>query len=88
MAACDKAFEECAQSLLVPLARALELVKAGKTTSGRALAVELIGFAQLARLAEQLKFGVADTAEAGRQADVSATGAHIMPSTSQCSAQS
>jgi hypothetical protein len=47
---------ECKEVLLVPMERALELVKAGKTCSGRSLAVGLIGYAQLAaKLSEQLK---------------------------------
>lgn len=56
LVAADSSWEACNQVLLTPLARALELVKAGKTSSGRALAVGLIGYAQLAeQLSEQLR---------------------------------
>lgn len=56
LVAADSSWEACNHALLTPLARALELVKAGKTSSGRALAVGLIGYAQLAeQLSEQLR---------------------------------
>lgn len=57
LAAADKSWTDCVEAILVPLQRALELVKAGKTSSARCLAVELIGYAHLAQLAEQLKGG-------------------------------
>jgi hypothetical protein len=56
LVAADSSWEDCNQVLLTPLGRALELVRAGKTSSGRALAVGLIGYAQLAQqLSEQLR---------------------------------
>lgn len=50
----DSLWNECNQ-VIANLDRALSLCKAGRSAQGRALAVELIGFAQLqSRLAEQL----------------------------------
>lgn len=57
-AASDAGWSDCVDHLLRPLARALQLAQAGKTSSGRALAVELLGYAQLAQqVAGQLRGG-------------------------------
>jgi hypothetical protein len=51
----DAHFSECRETLLSPLSRAHDLVRQGKTSMGRELAVSLLGYHKLAQLAEQLK---------------------------------
>lgn len=66
----DSTWADCNDVLLEPCRRALELVAAGKTSRGRAVAVGLIG---LANLSEQLKVATANLPNSG----MGAVGARI-----------
>lgn len=66
----DAQFSQCRQTLLSPLSRAHDLVRQGKTSMGRELAVSLLGYHKLAQLAEQLKL-------VGNAKDLSGAGATI-----------